>query len=252
MLQIQPFFYTYLYYFGLRDLRVTSFQCSNKTRYFMENILSERKIKIEIWSDVMCPFCYIGKRKLEQALADFKAKDAVEIEWKSYQLNPELKTEEGKNIRTYLSEVKGISLERAKQLNEHVTSMAKQVGLTYNMDKAVVANSFDAHRLALFAKSKGKQNELVEMLFKAYFTDEKNTANHTTLIELGNTIGLDEIEMKEVLKSNNFSEQVKMECKEALELGIGGVPFFVFNRTYAVSGAQDTKVFTEVLTKSLV
>lgn len=217
----------------------------------MENIPNERKIKIEIWSDVMCPFCYIGKRKLEQALADFKAKDAVEIEWKSYQLNPELKTEEGKNIHTYLSEVKGISLERAKQLNEHVTSMAKQVGLTYNMDKAVVANSFDAHRLALFAKSKGKQNELVEMLFKAYFTDGKNTANHTTLIELGNTIGLDEIEIKEVLKSNNFSEQVKMECKEAVELGISGVPFFVFNRTYAVSGAQEVGVFNQVITKLL-
>ncbi len=215
----------------------------------MKKITSEKTLKIEIWSDVMCPFCYIGKRKLEQAIADFAAKDLVEIDWKSYQLNPELKTEEGKNIHTYLSEVKGISLERAKQLNEHVTSMAKQVGLDYNLDKAVVANSFDAHRLSLFAKSKGKQNELVEMLFRAYFTDGKNTANHATLIELGNSIGLDEMEMRKFLGSNDLSEQVKQECNEAVELGVTGVPFFVFNRTYAVSGAQEVAVFSQVLTK---
>ncbi len=215
----------------------------------MKKITSENTLKIEIWSDVMCPFCYIGKRKLEKAIADFTAKDLVEIDWKSYQLNPELKTEEGKNIHTYLSEVKGISLERAKQLNEHVTSMAKQVGLDYNLDKAVVANSFDAHRLSLFAKSKDKQNELVEMLFRAYFTDGKNTANHATLIELGNSIGLDEMEMRKFLGSNDLSEQVKQECKEAVELGVTGVPFFVFNRTYAVSGAQEVAVFSQVLTK---
>lgn len=215
----------------------------------MKKITSENTLKIEIWSDVMCPFCYIGKRKLEKAIADFTAKDLVEIDWKSYQLNPELKTEEGKNIHTYLSEVKGISLERAKQLNEHVTSMAKQVGLDYNLDKAVVANSFDAHRLSLFAKSKDKQNELVEMLFRAYFTEGKNTANHATLIELGSSIGLDEMEMRNFLGSNDLSEQVKQECNEAVELGVTGVPFFVFNRTYAVSGAQEVAVFSQVLTK---
>ncbi|HRH64230.1 MAG TPA: DsbA family oxidoreductase [Bacteroidia bacterium] len=215
----------------------------------MEKIALDKKLKIEIWSDVMCPFCYLGKRKLEQAIADFTAKDLVEIDWKSYQLNPELRTEEGKNIHTYLSEIKGISLERAKQLNEHVTNMAKQVGLNYNMDKAVVANSFDAHRLSLFAKSKGKQNELVELLFRAYFTDGKNTADHANLVELGKSIGLDEIEMKEFLSSNDLSEQVKQECNEAVELGVTGVPFFVFNRTYAVSGAQEVAVFKQVLTK---
>ncbi len=215
----------------------------------MEKIALDKKLKIEIWSDVMCPFCYIGKRKLEKAIADFAAKDLVEVDWKSYQLNPELRTEEGKNIHTYLSEIKGISLERAKQLNEHVTNMAKQVGLNYNMDKAVVANSFDAHRLSLFAKSKGKQNELVESLFRAYFTEGKNTADHAILVELGKSIGLDEIEMKKFLRSNDLSEQVKQECNEAVELGVTGVPFFVFNRTYAVSGAQEVAVFKQVLTK---
>ncbi|HRH01495.1 MAG TPA: DsbA family oxidoreductase [Bacteroidia bacterium] len=215
----------------------------------MEKIALDKKLKIEIWSDVMCPFCYIGKRKLEKAIADFAAKDLVEVDWKSYQLNPELRTEEGKNIHTYLSEIKGISLERAKQLNEHVTNMAKQVGLNYNMDKAVVANSFDAHRLSLFAKSKGKQNELVESLFRAYFTEGKNTADHAILVELGKSIGLDEIEMKKFLSSNDLSEQVKQECNEAVELGVTGVPFFVFNRTYAVSGAQEVAVFKQVLTK---
>src|SRR6185436_3427447 len=102
-------------------------------------------MKVEIWSDVMCPFCYIGKRKFEKALEQFPQKDKVKVEWKSFQLNPAMKTEPGKNINQYLSEVKGWSLDYARQVNDRVTGMAKQIGLTYNFDKAIVANSFDAH-----------------------------------------------------------------------------------------------------------
>ena len=207
-------------------------------------------MKLEIWSDVMCPFCYIGKRKFEKALEQFPHKDKVKIEWKSFQLNPDMVTDPGKNIDTYLSEIKGISLERAKEMNAYVTNMAKEVGLTYNFDKAIVANSFDAHRFSHFAKSKGLQDAAEERLFKAYFTEGKNTAEHSTLIQLGIEIGLEENELKKILASNAFAEEVQQDIYEAQQVGARGVPFFVFARKYAVSGAQDSKTFLEVLNKS--
>ena len=131
-------------------------------------------MKVEIWSDIMCPFCYIGKRKFESALAQFEHKDDVDIVWKSFQLNPDMKTEAGKNINQYLAEIKGWSVEQAKEMNDRVTEMAKQVGLEYDLNKAVVANSFNAHRLIQFAKNTGKGDAAEERLFKAYFTEGKN------------------------------------------------------------------------------
>ncbi|MGB3947449.1 MAG: DsbA family oxidoreductase, partial [Bacteroidia bacterium] len=113
-------------------------------------------MKIEIWSDVMCPFCYIGKRKFENAVAKFEAKNHISVEWKSFQLNPNMKTEPDKSINQYLAEIKGWSIEQAQAMNQSVVEIAKQVGLEYNMDKAVVANSFDAHRIVQLAKTKGK------------------------------------------------------------------------------------------------
>ncbi len=110
-------------------------------------------MKVEIWSDVMCPFCYIGKRKFEAALEQFPQKDKIKIEWKSFQLNPDMKTEPGKSINDYLAEVKGWQPSYAEEMNNHVTQIAAAVGLEYNMDKAVVANSFDAHRFVQYAKT---------------------------------------------------------------------------------------------------
>jgi len=130
-------------------------------------------MKVEIWSDIMCPFCYIGKRRFENALKEFPHKDDIEIVWKSFQLNPAMKTDPGKNINQYLSEVKGWSLTQARQANDYVTKMAKEVGLYYDFKKVVVANSFDAHRLIQLAKVNGKGDEMEEQLFKAYFTEKK-------------------------------------------------------------------------------
>ena len=122
-------------------------------------------IKVEIWSDVMCPFCYIGKRKFENALSQFAHKDEVEIEWKSFQLDPTIVTDASKTVHQFLAERKGISPEQARQMNDRVTNMAKEVGLTYHFDKAIVANSFDAHRFSHLAKQHGVQNESEEVLF---------------------------------------------------------------------------------------
>lgn len=207
-------------------------------------------MKIEIWSDVMCPFCYIGKRKFENALATFENKDAVSIEWKSFQLNPQMKTEPNKNINEYLAEIKGWSLEQAQAMNQTVVEIAKQVGLQYNMDKAVVANSFDAHRIVQLAKTKGKGDAMEERLFKGYFTEGLNIADYQTLMKIGCEIGLDSAEISDVLNTTAFAEEVNGDVREAQQLGIRGVPFFVIDRKYGVSGAQESETFLNAINKA--
>lgn len=206
-----------------------------------------KKMTVEIWSDVMCPFCYIGKRKFEQALAQFEGRDSVEVIWRSFQLDPSLKTDTTQTVAQSLSEKKGWSKEETDKMTQYVTDMAKQVGLEYHFEKAVVANSYDAHRFTHFAKTKGKQIEAEEQLFAAYFTEGKNTADHATLAQLGAAIGLDEKEVLEVLASKAHSSDVDEDIYTARQFGINSVPFFVFNRKKAVSGAQDPQVFLKVM-----
>lgn len=198
----------------------------------------------------MCPFCYIGKRRFEEALATFEGKNDVEIEWKSFLLSPELKTDPTKNIHQYLAEHKNISLEEAKGMNNYVTNMAAQVGLTYNFDKAIPANSFNAHRFLHFAKKHGKQNEAEERLFKAYFTEGKNIDDAQTLLLLAIELELDANKLADAMNNGEFTNDVIADINEAQQLGVRGVPFFVFNRKYAVSGAQESEAFTQTLEKA--
>jgi predicted DsbA family dithiol-disulfide isomerase len=207
-------------------------------------------MKVEIWSDVMCPFCYIGKRRFEDALAHFENKDQIEIEWKSFQLNPDLETDPKINISQYLADKKGWTIDHARQMNAHVTQMAAEAGLTYKLDKAVVANSFKAHRFSHLAKKHGLGIEAEEALFKAYFTDSKNIDDNETLIALGSQIGLDAAEVKQTLESEAYANDVKHDIETAQQLGIQGVPFFVLNNKYAVSGAQAVPVFEQTLQKA--
>lgn len=207
-------------------------------------------MKVEIWSDVMCPFCYIGKRRFEQALNQFEYADEIDIEWRSFQLNPDLKTDPDISINEYLAESKGWPLEHAQKMNQRVTEMAKEVGLEYNMNQAVVANSFDAHRLLQFAKSQNKGNEVEEALFHAYFTEGKNIGDHRTLISLGSEIGLDPDKTEEILGSDQYSNQVKHDIEIAGGMNIRGVPFFLFDRKYGVSGARETEIFLKALKQS--
>lgn len=207
-------------------------------------------MKVEIWSDVMCPFCYIGKRRFEEALSRFPNKDHVEVVWKSFELNPALVTNPQKSVTEYLAETKGWTLEYTQQVQAHVIDMAKEVGLHYDFDKAVMANSFDAHRLIQLAKTKGKGDAAEERLFKAYFTEGKNTADHDTLTQLGTEIGLDAQEIKILLEGNEFAEAVQRDEYEARQIGVRGVPYFVFNDKYAVSGAQLAETFLGALTQA--
>lgn len=204
---------------------------------------------VEIWSDVMCPFCYIGKRRFEQALDQFDHKNEVAVNWKSFQLDPTTQTDPDTNIHEFLAARKGISLEQARAMNDRVTQMAAEVGLTYNFDKAVVANSFDAHRLSHLAKKYGLQDEAEERLFAAYFTEGKNTADCNTLVQLGSEIGLDPEEVRRTLNSNEFAEEVRRDIYEAQQVGLRGVPHFVINDKYAISGAQSPALFLEALNK---
>lgn len=212
--------------------------------------IKKQKMKIEIWSDVMCPFCYIGKVKFEIALNNFANKNEIEIEWKSFQIMPDLQMQEGKNIDDVLVQKKGISLQQAKELNGYASAMAKAVGLEYHFERVIPVNTLRAHQFQYFAKAYGKGNKAEELMFKSYFTDGKNIDDIETLIDLGKVIGLNAKDLRDALDKQTYSDAVKADVKEAVEIGITGVPFFVFNRKHTVSGAQDPKVFLDILQKS--
>jgi predicted DsbA family dithiol-disulfide isomerase len=177
--------------------------------------------------------------------------DKVRIEWKSFQLNPDMPVNSGKSVNQYLSEVKGWSLDEARQMNARVTEMAKQDELEYHLDKAVMANSFDAHRLVQLAKTKGLGDAAEEELFKSYFTKGHNIADHHVLQQIGNTIGIDASEVEAMLQSDKFSAEVQKDLDEAVSIGVRGVPFFVIDRKYAVSGAQPAETFVDAINKAL-
>jgi predicted DsbA family dithiol-disulfide isomerase len=207
-------------------------------------------MKVDIWSDVMCPFCYIGKRRFEVALANFNHKEDIEVVWHSFQLDPEMTAQPGKDVYTYLAERKGISVEQSKQMHTGVVQMAREAGLEYNFDTAVIANSFDAHRFAHLAKTKGLGEAAEEALFKAYFTDGKDISNFDTLAQLGTGIGLDAAEVRATLNSDAFANAVDEDIYHASQIGVRGVPFFVLNDKYAVSGAQPAETFAGALNQA--
>ena len=207
-------------------------------------------MKIEVWSDVMCPFCFLGKRKFENALKQFAGKEHIEVEWKSFQLNPNLVTNTDIGIQQYLSEHKNISVEQAGQMHNHIVQAGKAVGVEYHFDKVVVANTFRAQQLLKFALIQNKQSEMEELLFEAYFTKGENVDDLPTLLKLAVDAGLDTAGLETALENNVYATQVHIDIAEAGQLGIHGVPFFVFNRKLAVNGAQESTVFLDTLRKS--
>jgi predicted DsbA family dithiol-disulfide isomerase len=207
-------------------------------------------MEIEIWSDVLCPFCYIGKRKFETALQAFGQQDKVQITWKSFQLDPDFQAGKGRDYRTYLQSRKGWSDQQVAQMLANVTDMAQQAGLDFHFEKAILANSYQAHRLLHFAKEAGKQNDLKEALLKAHFVEGKDVADLPTLTDLATLVGLDKNAVETFLQSEALADEVQQDVYEARQVGVRGVPFFVFDRKYAVSGAQDSAVFLQALQKS--
>lgn len=208
------------------------------------------QVNVEIWSDIACPFCYIGKRKFERALGGFAGKENVKIVWKSFQLDPSMQYVAGRNIHQMLAAKKGWSVEQAKEMNARVLQMAQEVGLNYNLDRALPANTFDAHRLTHFAAHKGLQDKMEESLFSAYFVEGKNISDPAVLVELAVKNGLDAFAVENMLQGKDMAQEVTQDIEEAQELGVTGVPFFVFNRKLAVSGAQSEETFLSALEKA--
>lgn len=206
-------------------------------------------ITIEIWSDINCPFCYIGKRHLEKALENFSDKDDVKIEWKSFELDPMANPALGANHLELLAKKYGRDIEWARQMNQNLSEMAKSSGLDFHMERLIPANSFNAHRLIHLAKLNHMQDEMKERLLKAKFVEGKNIGDIEVLKLLGIEMGLDQNELEDLYNGNRFVSDVREDEEIALELGIRGVPFFIFNKKYGVSGAQPVEVFTELLEK---
>lgn len=198
----------------------------------------------------MCPFCYIGKRNFEKALTQFAEKEKIEIVWKSFQLDasvPDIATE---SYEEYLVKRKGLSPEQVKGMLQNVTQMAREAGLDYHFDRSVIVNSLKAHRLIQFAKTRNLGDEAEERLFHAFFTEGKSIADIDTLTQLGVEIGLDATELQAAFTDELYAYQVNQDIQEARQIGVNGVPFFVFNRKYAISGAQPPQAFLETLRKS--
>lgn len=207
-------------------------------------------MKIEIWSDVMCPFCYIGKRNFETALEQFADKNHIEVIWKSFQLDPEIPEIANESYQDYLVKRKGMSADQVKGMLDNVTQSARQVGLEYNFEKSVMVNSLSAHKLLQFANTKGLGDEMEERLFRAFFTEGKNIADLTQLTQLGMEVGLDEKELQTAFTDDNYAYLVSQDIAEGRQLGVRGVPFFAFDRKQAISGAQPPQAFLETLEKS--
>lgn len=216
-----------------------------------ENITT-LKMKVEVWSDIMCPFCYIGKRQYERALQQFADSSHVEIVWKSFQLDPGIPDDVDKGLTSaqYLASRKGISMGQVHAMHEQVVKMAGNAGLVYNLDGALVYNSFKAHRIIQLAKTKGLGDLAEETFFHAHFTQNRDLGDVETLVALGKEIGLSEAEVNDALTNEDYAYKVRQDIQEARQTGVSGVPFFVFNRKYAVSGAQPVEVFLQTLEKS--
>lgn len=207
-------------------------------------------MKIDVWSDFVCPFCYIGKRRLEMALDQFPHKDEVDVEFKSFELDPNSPVYSGKNIHEVLASKYGMSIEQAKQNNAHIGQQAASIGLTFNFENMKPTNTFDAHRLAKFAKTQGKEKVVTESLLQAYFTESKNLSDLETLADIAVASGLDRQEILAVLNDKTtYANDVRIDEGLAQQYRITGVPYFIINQKYAISGAQPLETFVGALQK---
>ena len=207
-------------------------------------------MRVEIWSDVMCPFCYLGKRNFEAALERFAQRDEVDVAWRSFQLAPHLPRDLEGDVHDYLAAKYGGGREQAKAMNARMAAVAAEAGLTYNFDTAVLGNTFDAHRLVHMARDAGLEDAAVERVFKAYFTDSLAVADHEVLAQLGADVGLAADAVRAMLAGDRYAAEVQAEADEALALGIQGVPCFVIDRRYAVSGAQPPELILQALERA--
>jgi len=205
-------------------------------------------MRIEIWSDVVCPWCYIGKRRLERALTEFD--QPVEIVWRSYQLDPSAPAVPTETVAESLGRKYGGGPEAGRAMIDRVEAVAAEEGLIFRHHQSLRANTTDAHRLLHLAHTQCLQGELKEALLAAYFTHTENVADHDTLRKIAAGVGLDAQRVDEVLGSTEFSDEMWADIAQAQAYGATGVPFFVVDGKYGVSGAQPTEVFAQVIERA--
>jgi len=204
-------------------------------------------LKVEIWSDVVCPWCYIGKRRFESALARFAHRDEVEVVWRSFELDPNAPRLREGDYADRLARKYGTTREQAVQMHERITATAADEGLSFRFDQARAGNTFDAHRLVHLAATSGIQDQVKERLMRAYFSEGEAIGDRDTLLRLVEEAGISADQARSVLSSDTYAADVRADEREAAELGITGVPFFVLDRRYGVSGAQPADVLLQAL-----
>lgn len=210
-------------------------------------------MRIDIWSDVVCPWCYIGKRRLETALSTFEHADEVEVVWHSFQLDPGAPTQPTEATSVMLAKKYGQSPEGAQQMQDQVEAVAAEEGLVYRLSQTMHLNTLDAHRLIHLALHDGGpelQGRMKEALLAAYFTDARNVADHAELRTIAVEAGLDAAAVDRVLSSDEHADAVWADIERAQALGATGVPFFVVDNKFGVSGAQPAEAFTQVLERA--
>jgi len=207
-------------------------------------------VKVEIWSDVVCPWCYVGKRHLEQALERFAHRDEVEIVWKAYELDPHAPPQRVGSYPDRIAQKYGISEGQARASIQRIVNAGADAGIDFRFDDLRAGNTFDAHRLLHFAQSLGVQNDLKERLLFATFTEGRPIGDRETLVELAGEVGIAESDARRVLESDEFAREVRDEEARAMELGATGVPFFVFDGRFGVSGAQPPETLLHVLERA--
>lgn len=213
--------------------------------------MRSKMVKVEIWSDIVCPFCYIGKKKLEQAIKKNGAEDRVEIIWHSFQLDPEFPKNEVIASEDYLIKRKNFSKEQLVGIQNHLIQQGKTYDIEFNFNKALSYNTYDTHRLLQWSKSFGKCSELKRGFLEAYFTKGLNLTNPDTILSIVEEVGLDKYEGEKILNSNEFSDDVELDMYQARQLGVQGVPFFLINDKASISGAQDDRVFEQIIAAAL-
>lgn len=206
-------------------------------------------MEIDVWSDVVCPWCFIGRRRLEKAIADLGPNAQVTVRHRAFQLNPH--AHDVVSTKELLAEKYRMDQSQVEQMQNQVCTIADGEGLCYDLSETLSGNTKDAHRLLLWAESLGKQDELLEAMYSSYFEKSGSLFDHESLIELAESVGLDREPVKDLLNSSNFAEQVDQDQAIAQQLGANGVPFYVVDMKFAISGAQPQEIFNETLQKAV-
>ena len=207
-------------------------------------------MRVDIWSDLVCPWCYVGKRRFEKALARFDNRDKVQIVHRSFQLNPAAPRDHTSNRREMLMQKYGLSPAQAAEMDTRLTRTAAAEGLDFHLDGTLTGNTFDAHRLVHLAHAHGLQDQVIERLYRAYFSEQRSLFTQDSLVALATDAGLTRDEAAATLLDNRYAKAVNEDIEIARQLGVTGVPFFVIDDRYGISGAQAPDTFLDVLQRA--